>query len=103
MASRVEGTGDWFLRTKEYNDWKSGETKTFWCRGIRTFVINLVAVLSEYKQLEVVKAQLRMYQRRPQPLLIQVAGRMLRGQLRMRQLPISHWQSFSSAERMTKQ
>lgn len=60
MASRVEGTGDWFLRTEEYIDWKSGETKTFWYRGIRTSIINPVAVLSKYKQLEVVKAQLYM-------------------------------------------
>jgi hypothetical protein len=35
FEQRTEGTGQWLLDSHEFNGWLAGESRTFWCFGMR--------------------------------------------------------------------
>lgn len=40
FVKHQEGTGEWILDSKEFNDWLLGSGTTLWCPGIRTFTLD---------------------------------------------------------------
>ena len=36
LQQRQPGTGNWFLKSKAFQEWLAGGGKTLWCPGIRT-------------------------------------------------------------------
>lgn len=39
LNSRQPGTGQWLLEHHLFKKWKSGVTKTIWCRGMRECIL----------------------------------------------------------------
>jgi hypothetical protein len=42
FSRHQEGTGQWMLDSKEFNDWFSGSGRTLWCPGIRMITLNSI-------------------------------------------------------------
>ncbi len=41
LSDRCPGTGEWFLKSQEFNDWLRGTNQTLWLDGIRKFLLHL--------------------------------------------------------------
>lgn len=35
IAAKASGTGEWFLNSQEFTDWRDGGLRNLWCYGIR--------------------------------------------------------------------